>query len=75
MPVPAKVIDNGTYAVLVEDVAMVYKSEIPAVPPKPAEYLLMVIPKGIGKAQSPQLRFVTVAERDAFYTSLVQAMS
>lgn len=72
----AKVIDNGTYAVLVSEVGTVYKTDLPAVPPDhPAAFVLTVVLKGIAKPQSPQLRFESAALRDAFYTSLVQAMS
>ena len=71
----AKVIDDGTYAVLVENVSVVYKVTMPAVPPNPADYLLTVVPKGVGKPQSPQLRFADAVSRDAFYAALVQAMS
>lgn len=71
----AKVIDNGTYGVLVADVSIVYKVDMPAVPPLPAFYVLAVIPKGIGKPYSPQLRFETAAARDTFYTQLITAMS
>lgn len=73
---PAKVVDNGTYAVLVADVSMAYKVDVAAVPPsQPAVFLLTVVPKGIGKPQSPQLRFADETTRDAFYADLVQAMS
>ena len=74
MPVPVKVIDNGTYAVLVSDVSVVYKVDVPR-PPEEPHYCLMVVLKGIGKPQSPQLRFETSVARDAFYASLLQAMS
>ena len=75
MPV-VKVVEGGGYAVLVADVALLYKTDIAAVPPSaPAAYLLTVIPRGVGKPQSPQLRFETAMARDAFYASLVTAMS
>jgi hypothetical protein len=70
----AKVIDDGTYAVLVGDVAVVYKVTIES-PPKPTDYLLTILLKGVGKPTSPQLRFASEAARDAFYAALVTAMS
>lgn len=69
-----KVVSDGTYAVLVDDVSILYKTDVAALPPAPAADLLMVIPKGIGKPQSPQFRFTTQAARDSFYTQLVAAM-
>ena len=69
------VVENGTYAVQASEVAMVYKTDIEAVPPDtPASYLLTVIPKNIGKPQSPQLRFEDQGPRDEFYKKLVEAM-
>lgn len=68
------VIANDTYAVDPGSVAVVYKTDVEAVPPHPAFYLLTVIPKGIGKPQSPQLRFEDVDARDEFFKLLVKAM-
>lgn len=65
---------NDVYAVDPASVAVVYKTDIDAVPPLPASYLLTVIPKGIGKPQSPQFRFDDADKRDSFYKELITAM-
>lgn len=74
MPPVSPIVDDGTYAVNTADVSVVYKTILPEIPPAPAVYCLVVILRGIGKPQSPQLHFMTALQRDAFYDDIVEAM-
>ena len=68
-------IKDDQYAVNPADVSVVYKTDVPAVPPNAAMYLLTVIPRGVGKPASPQLRFDAAEDRNAFYRHLTAAMT
>ena len=72
---PAKdIVDNGSAVVNAAEVVMAYKSDVIPPPPAVGYYVLVVIPKGVGKPESPQLRFTTSAARDDYYDKLVTAM-
>lgn len=71
---PKVIVNDGSAAVNAAEVVMVYKIDLIAPPPAVNCYVLVIVPKGIGKPESPQLRFSTSAARDDYYDKLVEAM-
>lgn len=75
MPAKPVVVSTAEYAVRVAEVCCLYKTDFAAVPPDvPASYAVTVVLKGIGKPESPQLRFPTAVSRNAFFDAVIDAM-